>query len=298
MQQNHLRWFFMQIGDRKRSLGLFSLVSVLLIAILVYGVQAFNSPSACSGQWTSCSNAFSDNTNSATASVSGTANKSGIWNDYGFSLSSSDQINKVVVRADFFASKTSGYIVVRVSGDGGLTYGPSHTVGGNTAEQSFFIDVTNDLSWAPSKLNNSNLRVNVTCSKIGGGANPTCNLDWIPVNVTYTPCIRANPTVTLNPPERNGSAGQTVNYTTKVINNDNNACGASTFDLTATFPLGWSGSFNTTTLLIDPGQLKMAEFLLTSENNATAGNYTFNTKATNSGAPSLNGNRSGYYVVT
>lgn len=63
-------------------------------------------------------------------------------------------------------------------------------------EQTFLIDVTNDLSWTPSKLNNTNFRVNVTCFKSGGGLSSKCMLDWLPVNVTYTPfdfSISANP---------------------------------------------------------------------------------------------------------
>ncbi len=171
----------------REHLKLFSLGGLLIIlATVVLAASLSNSPSACSGQWTNCSNAFGDNSNRATASVTASANKSGIWNNYGFSVADSASIDQVVIRADFFASKTNGYINVRVSGDGGATFGPSHVVGGNTAEQTFNIDVTNDLAWTSSKLNNSNLRVNVTCFKQGSGSNPTCNLDWLPINVTYT----------------------------------------------------------------------------------------------------------------
>ena len=159
---------------------------ILALSVSVFfttGALNSNSPSACSGQWTSCSNAFGDNTNRATA----TQSKTGIWNNYGFSIKDSATINGVLVRTDFFASKTTGFIDVKVSGDGGATYGPVHEVGGNTAEQTFIINVTSDISWTGSKLNDSNFKVNITCIKNGGGPNPTCNLDWVPMNVTYTP---------------------------------------------------------------------------------------------------------------
>ena len=181
----------------KIKLILFSTIVLISIsALIVFGLNSFNSPSLCSGQWTNCNNAFADNANRATASVTSNTNKSGIWNNYGFSIPTSAVIDNVIVRADFFASNVRGYMNVRVSGDGGNTYGPSHIVGGNTAEQTFLIDVTNDLSWTPSMLSNSSLIVNATCYKKGSGSNPTCRLDWVPVNVTYTPfdfSLSANP---------------------------------------------------------------------------------------------------------
>ncbi len=111
-----------------------------------------------------------------------------MWKNYSFGLASTDTIDSVVVRADFFASNVRGFISVRVSGDGGATYGPSHVVGGNTAEQTFLIDVTSDATWTSQKLNNANFVVNVTCFKSPtSSSNPICRLDYLPVNVTYTP---------------------------------------------------------------------------------------------------------------
>ena len=164
-----------------------SLFLVSIFALIVFAVSSQNSPTACAGQWSSCTNAFANDANRATFTATNTLNGSGRWNNFGFSIPNSAQIDSVKVRADFFASNVRGFINVRVSGDGGLTYGSSHIVGGNTAEQTFNIDVTSDLSWTPQKLNNSNFRVNATCFKSPtSSSNPTCRLDWIPVNVTYT----------------------------------------------------------------------------------------------------------------
>lgn len=185
----------------------------ILLTSLVFAVLVFNSPSACTGQWTSCTNAFANDASRATASVSSGANKSGIWNNYGFSIADSSQIDNVTIRTDFFASKSSGFINVKVSGNGGVSFGPSHIVGGNTAEQTFLIDVTNDVSWTGSKLNNSNFKVNVTCFKVGGGSNPTCNLDWAPVNVSYAPFDFS---LSLNPNSANVSQGNSVQTTANV----------------------------------------------------------------------------------
>lgn len=168
-------------------LFLFSIFICLSLTSVALAASLVNSPSACSGQWTSCEKAFANDTNRATASVTGTSNKTGVWNNYNFTIPNSASINSVIVQADFFASNPRGYISIRVSGDGGATFGQSHEVGGNTTEGTFLIDVTNDLAWTPTKLNNANFKVNVTCFKKGSGSNPTCNLDWVPVNVQYTP---------------------------------------------------------------------------------------------------------------
>ena len=181
-----------KIKNNAKIMLLFSTIIMSVLAIAVIALTSSNSPTACGGQWTSCSNAFADDASRATASPS----QSGRWNNYGFSTGNGAIINNVTIRADFFATRTSGFINVKVSGDNGATYGPGHVVGGNTAEQTFIIDVTNDLNWTPSMLSNSNFRVNVTCTKQGGGANPTCDLDWVPVNVTYTPfdfSVSSNP---------------------------------------------------------------------------------------------------------
>lgn len=167
----------------RRALPVAAVLLLITAAIVLADSTGNRSPTACSGQWTGCSSANADGGSVATAAK----DKAGVWNNYGFSFGAGDIIGTVKVRADFFASRTNGYIDVKVSGDGGASYGPVHTVGGNTAEQTFIIDVTGDAAWDASKLSNANFRVNVTCRKIGGGPNPTCNLDWIPVEVTFTP---------------------------------------------------------------------------------------------------------------
>lgn len=168
-------------------LGLLMGFAFLLVYSVVLAASAQNSPTACSGQWSNCANANANDANRATATATNTANKTGIWNNYGFFIPGGSIIDAVTVRADFFASNVRGYIAVKVSGDGGATYGPAHIVGGNTAEQTYVIDVTADAAWTPGMLSNGNLVVNVTCFKQGGGSNPACRLDWLPVTVNSTP---------------------------------------------------------------------------------------------------------------
>ena len=69
-----------KIKNNIKRMLMFSFI-ISILALAVFAVSSFNSPTACGGQWTSCSNAFADNTNRAAASK----DKSRRWNNYGFS---------------------------------------------------------------------------------------------------------------------------------------------------------------------------------------------------------------------
>jgi hypothetical protein len=166
---------------------LFSALMTVIFAAVAMALVTSSSPTTCSGAWTSCSNANANDANTATAAVTSSASKTGTWSAYGINIADSASITNVALRADFYASKSSGFASIRVSGDGGANYGPAHVIGGNTAEQTYNIDLTSDLAWTGSKLSSSNLVVEVTCYKDGSGPNPTCNLDWLQVSATYTP---------------------------------------------------------------------------------------------------------------
>ncbi len=183
--------------ETKKGWRFFIVALILLLLIIALGlllnplftggsIQENRSPSTCSGAWSSCANAFTDDSSRATASVNDQNKKSGIWRNYNLLIPQSATIEKVYLRADFFAKFNNGYLDIKISNDGGLTYGPSHIIGGNTQEKDYLIDVTNDRTWSPSSLNNEKLIVQATCFKKGGGKNPLCYLDWLPVNASYT----------------------------------------------------------------------------------------------------------------
>ncbi len=174
----------MKVKTSLKTLLAIGILSVAVFAITAFADTAQNSPTSCTTGWTNCGNAFADGGSAATATRAGKVSN---WSNYGFSIPSGSTINSVTVRADFWATKTNGYIDVQVTNNGGTTWGTAHRVGGNTAEQTFNIDVTSDFSWTPSGLSNANFKVRTTTVKLGGGRNPTWNLDWIPVTVMYTP---------------------------------------------------------------------------------------------------------------
>jgi hypothetical protein len=150
-------------------------------------IRPTTNPTACSGQWSSCTQAFTSTSDRAFANnVTATSTKTGTWNNYGFTLPTTSTIHSVTVMPMFYASNTGGQIEVSVSGDGGATYGAPHVVGGNTSEQTFIIDVTGDRAWTASMLTNANFKIQVKCFKQGSG-NSNGNLRWLPVKVSYTP---------------------------------------------------------------------------------------------------------------
>jgi hypothetical protein len=169
------------MNKTKRTMRVGIVLACLAAAIsVVFASIATASPHSCAGGWTNCNYAYADGSTYA----SGAVGNVGTWTNYGYALMSNSTINSVTVRADFWATKTTGMLDVRVSNDGGSTWGPTHEVGGATKETTYNIDVTSDLSWTPANLRN--LVVEGTCVKSGSGPNPTCKLDWIPVTVIYT----------------------------------------------------------------------------------------------------------------
>ena len=109
--------------------------------------------------------------------------------------------------------------------------------------------------------------------------------------------MRSNPSVSITPSSQNATAGSTLMYTTNVTNNDSSACGSSIFDLTYSIPSAWSASFANSSLTISPASSQATTFSITSDVNATSGNYVFTNIATNNGAPSFSGNNTASYLV-
>lgn len=159
----------------------------IALAILAFSASALEQlkiPQACSGGWTNCNYAAGNDNNKATASA-GSSNVTGSWYSY-FNFGAGTIINKVVLRAEFFASSPSGFAEISASGDGGRIFSKKHRIGGNMVETLYIIDITNDTQWTYDKLNNSNLRVNATCFSQNKNTT-TCNLDLLAMVVTYTP---------------------------------------------------------------------------------------------------------------
>jgi hypothetical protein len=114
------------------------------------------------------------------------------------------------------------------------------------------------------------------------------------------PCLRNNPTVQIIPQTQStNNPGTTLTYTVSVTNNDNSACGSSTFSLSVTqCPSGWTCSLSQNSVTISPGSTDSSTTIsITSPSTASSGTYSFTVRATNSGATSYYGEGSGNYVI-
>lgn len=143
----------------------------------------FRSPAACNGEWIQCNEAFNDNLDFAKTRARRDVNKSGAWSSYSFNLPENATIDNVVIITDFFSNSLFGNINVRISGDNGLSFGPSHTIDGSLLETRNKVDVSNDIAWTAGNVND--MVVEVECFKSGLLSGSWCYLDWLPVNVVY-----------------------------------------------------------------------------------------------------------------
>src|SRR5438132_3698677 len=102
-------------------------------------------------------------------------------------------------------------------------------------------DLAATKSWTD---NYTNLRIDVT-----GATLSTLNVD-----VTYgpIPCVPANPTVTLSPPNPSVYAGSSVNSAVTVTNNDSLGCSPRVFNLSSSQPSTWPSVFSQSLPTISP----------------------------------------------
>lgn len=114
-----------------------------------------------------------------------------------------------------------------------------------------------------------------------------------PVNT----CVRANPTVILIPSAQIAQAGENRYFTIYITNEDNNPCGFSTFDLSATLPSGLSASFDQTSITLQPNDSTTLTATIGSDSNAQVGSYSFSVNATNESDNAYVGSSQGAYQI-
>ena len=119
------------------------------------------------------------------------------------------------------------------------------------------------------------------------------------VNVTFpaSSCMRANPAVTLTPTGTVWtSAGATTTYSVAVTNNDSCGCAATTFDVGATVPAGWSAS-SARTASVAPGGKTATSVLVTSASAAAAAFYPVAVVSANTIAPTFSALANGTIAI-
>jgi hypothetical protein len=135
--------------------------------------------------------------------------------------------------------------------------------------------------------NDPNINMTITPLSIGSsGAS-------VMVSFGPQPCVRANPTVTISPSASQWvSPGTTVSYSVSVTNTDTAGCVASSFDLRANVPTGWSALFDTSTVTLNSGQSANTMLRVTSPSLTANGYYNIGVDAVNTSASSYVGSSS------
>ena len=118
-----------------------------------------------------------------------------LYYDYGISLPSGSAINGIRVRLDWWLGGTGGTnsMSVELSWDGGTSWtAPKADATETASEHTAILGGTADTwerIWTVGELSNANFRVRLTCNCSGGADCDSRDyyLDWVAVNVFYTP---------------------------------------------------------------------------------------------------------------
>jgi hypothetical protein len=79
--------------------------------------------------------------------------------------------------------------------------------------------------------------------------------------------------MSVSPLSRSAFAGTTLGYGISITNTDSGNCAASTFYLSSSIPVGWTGPLAPDTLTLQPGQTGQATLAVTSADSAAPGSY-------------------------
>jgi hypothetical protein len=132
------------------------------------------------------------------------------------------------------------------------------------------------------------------------------NDDYVTVEVSLdgsepTPtCTTSIPQLNLSPTGQSATAGNTLNYSVQLSNQDSTACAASIFNLNASIPSGWTGSVSPASLSLAPGQSGTATLSVTSPSSAIANSYSLgvNVNDSNEASHAVSGSASYTVVAT
>jgi hypothetical protein len=138
--------------------------------------------------WAERSYAFTNNPATGAAWTVADVNGTGANPLQAFGINSSDSNPNISISQCYAVvnySATDEQIRVDVSWDGGTNWSSQQTTNLTGAEATYWYDVTSATTWTPDKLSDANLRVRVDAYTQGTASE--VRLDWIPVEVDYTP---------------------------------------------------------------------------------------------------------------
>jgi uncharacterized membrane protein len=89
-----------------------------------------------------------------------------------------------------------------------------------------------------------------------------------------------------------------VNFTVSLTNNDGSLCTASSFDLQAAVPSGWTTTPGAFSFSLAPGKSASKTVKVVSPKSATLGSYTVNVTAANRASSAASASASAAYVIS
>lgn len=148
-----------------------------------------NPANACADDAAFAEDTNSGNTTATTCSAAGKDRH--LYYNYGFSIPAGSTVNGIEVRLDAWADSATGspFMCVELSWDGGTTWtAAKNTTTLGTAQATFTLGTTSDTwgrTWSTGDFSNTNFRVRIT--NVASNNARDFRLDWMPVQVTYTP---------------------------------------------------------------------------------------------------------------
>lgn len=150
-------------------------------------------------------------------------------------------------------------------------------------------DLTNQVTWGSSNSTVASIGAGGLAGTLAAGTSTiSATLGAISGSTLLTvtssvACVRANPTVSVTPPQSApGAAGRLEQYTVLVTNNDSAECGSSTFLMQVTAPTDtWNVVLVNTSFSLPPGQTGTTTLQVRSPADALSGSYDVAVRAVN-----------------
>jgi hypothetical protein len=158
-----------------------------------------------------------------------------------------------------------------------------HTGSESSGDSSFLLDMTPETApWSDPALVASESFYDPEAEVTITVVSATREGATVSVKFGRLDCVRANPTVELSPSEGQWvKSGAPLTYLVSVTNNDNPACSASSFDLTATVPKDWLVAPIDPVLNLSPGRTIITMLHVATSSTAAEGVYTIIVAAAN-----------------
>ena len=141
--------------------------------------------------------------------------------------------------------------------------------------------------------------VTITTLSVGSGSASVAVTLGAPPPPPPPSCSHVTPVFSLSPSQSAGvRPGTAVNFTVSLTNKDASFCTASTFDLHAAVPSGWTATPGAFSFSLAPGKSASKTVKVVSPKSATLGSYAINVTGANRAATTASSSASATYLIS